>query len=219
MFRFSFDEIADIILSFFVISIAFSMLYTRADMNQAINILPIVMVGAGLGFIFHELAHKFAALHYNYQAEFKKWIPGLILSLVSPMIGFMFAAPGAVYIYGNYISDRINGIISLVGPITNILLSVIFLISGAYILTDPTLLNFGGNGLLINMCIMGFSVNAWLALFNLIPLAILDGVKVFRWDPIIWFITAAIAGCLVYISMTSLKEILMFIAKLITGGS
>ncbi|MDR1820655.1 MAG: site-2 protease family protein [Methanobrevibacter sp.] len=218
MFRFSFDEIADITLSFFVISIAFSMLYTRADMNQTISILPIVMVGAGLGFIFHELAHKFAALHYNYQAEFKKWIPGLILSLVSPMIGFMFAAPGAVHIYGNYISDRINGIISIVGPITNILLSLMFLISGAYILTDSTLLNFG-NGLLINMCILGFSVNAWLALFNLIPFAILDGVKVFRWDPIIWFITAAAAGGLVYISMTSLNKILMFLAKLIAGGS
>ncbi|MDR3292173.1 MAG: site-2 protease family protein [Methanobrevibacter sp.] len=217
MFRFSFDEIADIILSFFVISIAFSLLYARVDINQAVNILPIVMVGAGCGFIFHELAHKFAALHYNYHAEFKKWIPGLIFSLISPMIGFMFAAPGAVHIYGNYISDKVNGIISIVGPITNIVLSLIFLISGAYILTNPALVNFGGNQILIQMCVLGFSVNAWLALFNLIPFSVLDGAKVFRWDPIIWFITAGIAGGLVYISMTSMNNILIFLANLIAG--
>ncbi|MDR2623404.1 MAG: site-2 protease family protein [Methanobrevibacter sp.] len=218
MFRFSFDEIADIILSFFVISIAFSILYSRADINQAVNVLPIVMVGAGFGFIFHELAHKFAALHYNYQAEFKKWIPGLILSLISPMIGFMFAAPGAVHIYGTYVTDRINGIISIVGPITNVILSIIFLILGAFILTNPSLLNFGGNQILLDMCMLGFSVNAWLALFNLIPVSVLDGAKVFRWDPIVWFITAGIAGGLVYISMTSMNDVLIFLAKLIVGS-
>ncbi|MDR3223105.1 MAG: site-2 protease family protein [Methanobrevibacter sp.] len=206
MFRFSFDEVVDIILSFFVISIAFSLLYARVDISQAVHILPIVMVGAGCGFIFHELAHKFAALHYRYHAEFKKWIPGLILSLISPMIGFMFAAPGAVHIYGSYISDKINGIISIVGPITNIVLSLIFLIS-AYILTNPAGVNFSGNQILIQMCVLGFSVNAWLALFNLIPFAVLDGAKVFRWDPIIWFITAGTAGGLVYISMNSMNII------------
>ncbi|MDR2829941.1 MAG: site-2 protease family protein [Methanobrevibacter sp.] len=219
MFKFSFNEIADIVLSFFVISIAFSMLYSKADVNHAINILPIVMVGAGFGFIFHELAHKFAALHYNYQAEFKKWIPGLIFSLISPMIGFMFAAPGAVHIYGSYMSDKINGIISIVGPITNIILSLIFLILGSYILTNPVLFNLGENQILLQMCILGFSINAWLSLFNLIPISVLDGAKVFRWDPIIWLITAGIAGGLVYISMTSGNTIFIFIAKLISGGS
>jgi Zn-dependent protease len=214
-FRFSFDELVDIILSFFVISFAFSMLYSRSDINQAINIIPIVMVGAGLGFIFHELAHKFVAIHYNYQAEFKKWIPGLIFSLISPFIGFLFAAPGAVHIYGTYITDKVNGIISIAGPITNIILSIGFLLSAAFTLANPQL--FGGNQLIIEMCILGFSVNAMLALFNLIPFSILDGAKVFRWDPIIWFITAAIAGGLVYISMTSMQDVLIFLVNLIKG--
>ncbi|MDR2873964.1 MAG: site-2 protease family protein [Methanobrevibacter sp.] len=213
MFKFSFDELIDIILSFFVISIAFSILYSRTDISQAINIVPIVMVGAGLGFIFHELAHKFVAIHYNYQAEFKKWMPGLIFSLISPFLGFMFAAPGAVYIYGNQITDRVNGIISVAGPITNIVLSIGFLLSAAYAIANPQ--SIGENQMILSMFILGFSVNAMLALFNLIPFSILDGAKVFRWDPIIWLIVAAIAGGLLYISMTSQREILIFLANLI----
>jgi len=28
--------------------------------------------------------------------------------------------------------------------------------------------------------------NSWIALFNLIPIAMLDGLKVFKWNKIIW---------------------------------
>ena len=39
--------------------------------------------------------------------------------------GIAFAAPGAVYIHGNYISREQNGKISLAGPATNIILRVV----------------------------------------------------------------------------------------------
>ena len=78
--------------------------------------------------MLHELAHKFVAIHYGFWAEYKLWVQGLILAVVISVISnFIFAAPGAVYIHGEYISDEQNGKISLAGPLTNIVLALIFL--------------------------------------------------------------------------------------------
>lgn len=208
MFKFSSNEIRDLFISFFVISLAFSILYSRLDFTQIASILPMVMVGVGLGFILHEVAHKITAMRYGYWAEYKIWTPGVFFALISSAFGFIFAAPGAVHIYGQYMTDRANGIISVAGPLTNILLSLIFLAVALWLgMTSPCLLNpvlarpewaF----ILFKTCILGFSINALLALFNLIPFSILDGAKIFRWNPLIWLAVAAVAGIMVYFSFT-----------------
>lgn len=201
MFKFSSNEIRDIVISFFVISLAFAILYSRRDVSAVFYILPMVMVGVGLGFVLHEIAHKFTAMRYGYWAEFKLWVPGLLFALVSPFFGFIFAAPGAVHIYGNYMTDKENGIISLFGPLTNIVLAMIFLV--LYIITSTTSIG----GMIQDQWIiyilrltfrLGFSINSFLALFNLIPLAIFDGAKIFRWNPLIWLAITALAGIMVY---------------------
>lgn len=56
--------------------------------------------------------------------------------------------------------------------------------------------------ILFQTCLLGFSINAFLALFNLIPIGILDGAKVFRWDPFIWLASVIVAGIMVYFSFT-----------------
>lgn len=207
MFKITKKEFKDIFIAFVIISLGFSILYSNRDTNAFLFILPIVMIGVGLGFILHELAHKFAALHYGYWAEFQIWIPGLFISLISSFFGFIFAAPGAVVIYGNSMSKKVNGIISIVGPITNILIAVIFLLA---------LLNFGIFAslnqitlvYLANIFYLGFSVNAFLALFNLLPIAVFDGKKVFDWNPIIWVVMIGISGYLVYLSYFGLNSLI-----------
>ncbi|MGN0093893.1 MAG: site-2 protease family protein [Methanobrevibacter sp.] len=197
MFHITKKESIDLIISFLVISLGFSILYSNRNPGTLIFILPMIMIGVGLGFILHELAHKYAALHYGYWAEFKLWIPGLVFSLITSFFGFIFAAPGAVYIYGDYMSNRENGIISIVGPLTNIILALIFL---------GILLNAGAifglytveTSIIQSICFLGFSTNSFLALFNLIPISMLDGRKVFNWNPLIWLIITAFAGILVY---------------------
>jgi len=208
MFKFSSNEIRDLFISFFVISVAFSILYSNLNFSGMLNILPMVMVGVGLGFILHEVAHKITAMRYGYWAEYKTWTPGLFIALISSLFGFIFAAPGAVHIYGQYMTDRENGIISVAGPLTNILLSLIFLAVAIYLLMIYPLLNSPIIGapiwasVLFVTCTLGFAINAFLALFNLIPFAILDGAKVFRWNPLIWLVVAGFAGVLVYLSFT-----------------
>jgi Zn-dependent protease len=208
MFRFSFNEVRDLFISFFIISLAFSLLYSGLNYSSLINILPMVMVGVGLGFILHEISHKLMAMRYGYWAEYKTWTPGLFIALISSLFGFIFAAPGAVHIYGQYMTDRENGIISIAGPLTNIALSLVFLaialtISGSSIgLINPMTAYSSWVLIILETSLLGFSINAFLALFNLLPISILDGAKVFRWNPLIWLVTAGLAGALVYLGFS-----------------
>ena len=106
MFKFTRNEVRDLLIAFFVISLCFAIVNAGIDVNAILSILPIVMVGVGLGFILHELGHKFVSMKYGYWAEFKLWPEGLLFALVTSFFGFVFAAPGAVYTYANYMTDE-----------------------------------------------------------------------------------------------------------------
>ncbi|MDO5848941.1 MAG: site-2 protease family protein [Methanobrevibacter sp.] len=200
MIRFTKTEVRDLLISFIVISLSFAILFTGRNLASAIYILPIAMVGVGAGFILHELGHKFASIHFGYWAEYKLWPAGLVIALVSSFFGFVFAAPGAVYTYGNFVSERENGIISISGPIVNIILALIFL--GVAVFIYPAAFYSGSLQIAFLVCSLGFSINSYLAVFNLIPVWNLDGSKVLRWNGLIWVITIAIAGIMTYFSMT-----------------
>jgi Zn-dependent protease len=45
------------------------------------------------------------------------------------------------------------------------------------------------SGLLAYLALLSAAFNAWIALFNLIPFAIMDGLKVFRWNKLVWAVT------------------------------
>ena len=201
MFKFTSNEIRDLIISFFVISLSFTILFVGRTLNGIWFFLPMVMVGVGLGFILHELGHKFASMRYGYWAEYKLWPVGLVIALISSFVGFVFAAPGAVYTYGNYIDYEKNGKISIAGPVVNIILALIFLAVATiiYPFLNPIDLT---SQIIFLTCSLGFSINSYLAVFNMIPIWNLDGSKVLRWNGVIWFVTIAIAGAMTYLSMT-----------------
>jgi len=115
-------------------------------------------------------------------AEFRAWQFGLIFAILSAFVGFIFAAPGAVYIYGN-ITRKQNGYISIAGPAVNIVVALFF---GLIAFAVP-------NGIVNLTGTIGFQINMFLAMFNLIPFGPLDGVKVFVWSKTVWLVTFAIA--------------------------
>lgn len=200
MFKFTSSEIRDLIIAFVVISLCFGIANTHRDVNALLNLLPFIMVGVGLGFILHELGHKFVSMKYGYWAEFKLWPQGLLFALVTSFFGFVFAAPGAVYTYANYMTDEINGKISIAGPIVNIVLALIFLAVAALVYRSAFTSQI--SLIIFIVCSMGFSINSFLALFNLLPIGNLDGSKVLRWNAGIWVITIAIAGIMTLLNMT-----------------
>ena len=199
MFKFTSSEIRDLIIAFIVISLCFAIVNGGRDANAVLSILPIVMVGVGAGFILHELGHKFVSMKYGYWAEFKLWPQGLIFALVTSFFGFVFA-PGAVYTYANYMTDEINGKISIAGPIVNIILALVFLAVATAIY--PSAFYSGTSALVFIICSVGYSINSFLAVFNLLPIGNLDGSKVLTWNFGIWIVTIAIAGVLTLMSMT-----------------
>ncbi len=147
----------------------------RACLSQT-QVFTISLATVGAGFVLHELSHKFSAQRYGYWAEFRMWPFGLVLALVTSLIGFIFAAPGATYISGANISESENGKISVAGPLTNVIVALAFL---------PFWL-FGHGFFLLFLGYEGFFINIFLALFNMLPLMPLDGAKVFRWSKTRW---------------------------------
>ena len=194
MFRFTKKEIRDLIISFIVIALGFTILYSNGDYSHIGIVFPVVMIGVGVGFIFHELGHKFVAMHYGYYAEYELWPTGLIIALISSFFGFIFAAPGAVVIYSNGMEEKTNGLISIAGPLVNIALGLIFFIVlgslGDFIYTEV-------GAIVYLICVLGTRINFFLAAFNLLPIPPLDGSKVLSWSVPIWLVTFAIAAILV----------------------
>jgi Zn-dependent protease len=127
-----------------------------------------------VSFLVHELAHKTVAQHYGLWAEFRITMFGALITMLSIISPFKIISPGAVMVAG--IPDRETiGKTSIAGPVTNIVLALIFL-GLAQMLS--------GAGLAIAE--FGFLINSIIALFNLIPFSILDGVKIYYWNRKVW---------------------------------
>jgi Zn-dependent protease len=131
-------------------------------------------------FIAHEMAHKYTGIHFGAQARFVMWPPFLIFGIaLAGLLGVIFIAPGAVYIYGKSHSIKEDGITSMAGPVTNLVMALLFFI--AAIIGAPML-----------VISYGLMINLWIAFFNLIPFGPLDGAKIIRWNPLVWGILIAI---------------------------
>ena len=174
--KFSHVEIQHLLRAWVVISLAFAILNSRG-----FSLTPgfffaaaISAVTVGVGFLLHELMHKYFAQKYGCRAEFRAFDFMLLVAFVMSFFGFVFAAPGGVFIQGNVNNAR-SGRISAAGPLTNIVLAAAFIGLGFFSGTvyQPLLHQIAG---------YGASINAWLAVFNMLPLMGLDGSKVLRWN-------------------------------------
>jgi len=179
VYSFSGEEAKDIVISLAVLSLIFS--YPSVLSNY--NIFLISLFVLGIAFIGHELAHKFAARKLGFFAEYRMWKEGLLLAAIFAFVTngqLIFAAPGAVYFSGRWLvrpKRKDIGKIGLAGPLVNIIFLIIFS------LTPTSIIPFARFAAMIN---------AWLAIFNLIPFSPLDGEKVFNWDRRIWLVAVLI---------------------------
>jgi len=184
-------EIIDIAKAWLVLSIAYcfvngggyAILFTPYDL---LLMLPWTALAAILTFIIHELAHKFTAEHYGFETHYKANNSMLLISLAISLTGFLFFMNGAVMIEG-YPDRKQNGIISTAGPLTNITIAAITFV----------LVFFAPWVMLIKYL---FGMNAFIALFNLLPVGNLDGGKIYRWSKVVFAILFISAAALVVLN-------------------
>jgi len=231
--KFSRIELRDLGICWLVLSVCFSVgvFFVRSGdpiTTKLMNFLVIMLatlIAMGSGFIIHELSHKAVAQHFKCWAEFRTWVPGLVISIATALLSFgtfIFFAPGAVHILAyRDLTKKEDGLISLSGPASNLLLAALFLIpySFRHVTGNATEFMWQFNvfgisfasypyNMLTLLGRIGFQMNLWLAAFNLIPYGPLDGAKIIAWNKTVWGLLAAVSWGVIILMMLGLVQVL-----------
>ncbi len=156
----------------------------------------IIFMIAGIyttAFLFHELGHRQVAIHFGLQSKFRLLKYGMMITVMGLAMGIIsliasaralpaFALPGAVVVLGLDTIDRKTGLCKAAGPIINLIYGTILLIISFIIPIYP-----------INYFIsISASINFMLGAFNLIPVGILDGQAILKWNKAVYILLASL---------------------------
>lgn len=160
--------------------------------------LAVMAIFAGVmtaSFLVHEIAHKVIAQRKGLWAEFRLTTWGAVLTFISVFLPFKMISPGAMMIGGSVPSGEDIVRISIAGPITNIIISSA-LFGLAFTLSQS---------IFASMLSFAAYINAFMAVFNLIPFGILDGYKIYSFNKKLWalafvpsLILTVFALCVIY---------------------
>jgi Zn-dependent protease len=152
--------------------------------------MSVFAVILAVSMLTHEYAHKIMAQRSGMWAEFRLTTWGTVLTFICIFLPIRMIAPGAMMIAGTPNGEEIVKI-SLVGPTTNMIFSGAFLaVAFSPIPTIWSLLFF-----------FAAYINAFMAIFNLIPFGILDGYKIFSMSKKVWAIAFSISIVLTAITL------------------
>ncbi|MFW9987854.1 MAG: hypothetical protein ACFFC3_04295 [Candidatus Odinarchaeota archaeon] len=152
-------------------------------------------------FLFHELGHRQVAKHFNLQTKFRLLTYGMMLTVIGVVMNIYslisggnnfpsLALPGAVVVLGLSTIDRTTGLCKAAGPTINLIYGSILLIISFIIPDDP--LNY--------LVCLAANLNFMLGTFNMIPIGILDGQNIWRWNKKIYI---ALCGSLLILLITT----------------
>jgi Zn-dependent protease len=141
-------------------------------------------------FLAHEIGHKIMAQKSGLWAEFRLTTWGSVLTFISILLPFKMISPGAMMIAGSPNGKELVKI-SLAGPIINMIFSIGILGSAFALAPSPY----------ATMLFFAAYINAFMAIFNLVPFGILDGYKIFSFNKKAWAIAFSISLALTAIAV------------------
>ncbi len=160
-------------------------------------------------FLFHEFGHRQVAIRFGLQTKFRLLTFGMLLTTLSLVMGFvslisssstfpMLALPGAVVVLGLDKINRKTGLCKAAGPVVNLIYGSILLIISLLIPNTLYPLNF----------FVGYAsyFNFMLGAFNMIPIGILDGQNIWKWNK------------RVYIGLTSSLVVMLILTLLLVNS-
>ena len=152
-------------------------------------------------FLFHELGHRQVAVHFDLQTKFRLLTFGMMLTVLG--VGFniyslisggesfpSLALPGAVVVLGLSKIDRTTGLCKTAGPTVNLIYGGVLFIISFIISSYP-----------LNLLIcLAANLNFMLGSFNMIPIGILDGQNIWKWNKKIYI---GLCGSLLVLLITT----------------
>jgi len=193
-YQHTYDEVRDILISILALGFAFTVAFfgegNRYEFALQLSFLPYFLVTTiivAISVVAKEMAQKATARALESHVRYELWSPGVVLALVTSIWGVVFAAVNGTKISTEYaeryarwritLTPRHLGIIASIGPLMNIALAMAFFMLSPVI---PTILGQ-------DMMQVAAQINAYLALFAMVPFNPIDGAKVLRWSAAIWF--------------------------------
>ena len=160
------------------------------------TVLSFFAVILTVSFLAHEIAHKVTAQKRGLWAEFRLTLWGAVLTLISVISPLLkLISPGAVMISGPAQMDEVAKI-SIAGPAVNIVFSTVLL--GVAFAFVP--------GSVQGLLFLAALLNGFIAVFNLIPIGVFDGFKIFSWDKTVWalaFVPSLVLTLISYVMVSS----------------
>ena len=175
-------EITSLIISVIVVSLVFTGWNNLITLNKFH--IATAFIGVSTAFLFHELAHRFVARRYGCYAKHVLNPFGLVLTLFTMFLPLRIIITGYVSVfcierflnsYGIADSRKVNAYIALAGPLTNIIIAILFW--GLIYAPIPYIY--------VRIFSYASFINLWIAFFNLIPIPPLDGSKIFSYKPVL----------------------------------
>ncbi|MFB6076026.1 MAG: hypothetical protein ABEK17_02680 [Candidatus Aenigmatarchaeota archaeon] len=191
-------ERRNVLISIILTGFLFSIVVLDLSIDFLFSI-PIYILGATIALVVNAYVSRIAAERLGSVFIYKFWLPGFILSIISAVLSMgniVFAAPASKTIEPDrmkrwekkqiHLESKEIGKISLVGPLSNFILAVVF-----WIIFEITSTEF--------LLTFGF-INLWVSVSHLIPYHPLDGARVMVWNDLIWLVSfiLPLAGLLLF---------------------
>jgi Zn-dependent protease len=139
-------------------------------------------------FLFHEFGHRQVAVRFNLQTKFRLLTFGMVLTVISLVAGLLsipipsLALPGAVVVLGLDKVSRTTGLCKAAGPFVNLIYGIILFIISFIIPKSLYPLNY--------LFVVSSYLNFMLGAFNMLPIGILDGQNIWKWDKRVYLFLA-----------------------------
>ena len=185
-----------LIASILIYIIGFMLFYESLGFDWATFMLAGIYLTA---FLFHEFGHRQVALHFNLQTKFRLLTFGMGLTVFSLVAGILripipsLALPGAVVVLGLEKISKTTGLCKTAGPLVNLIYGGILLIISFIIPNSLFPLNF--------VFVISAYLNFMLGAFNMIPIGILDGQNIWKWNKKVYILLAASLVILLVITL------------------
>ncbi len=156
-------------------------------------------------FLFHEFGHRQAAVRFKLQTKFRLLTFGMFLTMFSLIAGLMqlpvpsLALPGAVVVLGLEKVSKKTGLCKAAGPVVNLVYGIVLFVISFLIPVYP--LNY--------LFVISAYLNFMLGAFNMLPVGILDGQNILKWNKKVYILlaTSLVGLLIVTLVLTQIPEL------------